>query len=272
MRTLLLCCALSLPMFMLVSPPARAQDSSVEGLLRKGHEALERGQEKQALEAYRAAFAKEARFDTAANLGLLELASGQAGLAAGHLELAAGAMYAEIDPILQKEIRLKLAEAKKRAPYEPATEPATEPAAAPDAASGLSTGQTALITVGSLLSLGGLGAGAALLIGASARDGNKTEKVDALQAATGSNDCVAQPDVCGEITNNEEAAAALPVAGARRLAAGGALAAGTIIYGMLAAGSSTEPKSSTATLMVLPLLDPRGANGASAGIQLVGQF
>jgi tetratricopeptide (TPR) repeat protein len=87
---------------------ARAADDPVMAALAAGHEALARGDEQAAYQAYRKAFARQIRYDTAANLGLLEAALGKRAEAATHLALALARFPAAGDAAIRGQLAAEL--------------------------------------------------------------------------------------------------------------------------------------------------------------------
>ncbi len=93
------------------APRSGATPSASDALLAKGHAALASGDMQRALEHYREAYTRAPRFDTAANLGLVELELGQRAAAATHLAAALRDYPAAGDAAQKKALLEKVAAA-----------------------------------------------------------------------------------------------------------------------------------------------------------------
>ncbi len=224
------------------SPPAS---------LRECNEMRASSSPKAALKPCSRAYGEAARFDTAAALAFVYLQMGDQARAAPFFKEAAQRMPADVHPEVRAQFRRRLVElgiesAADRAPV------------------GVHGAHKGLVVAGSVTSVLALGAGVGLLVAASSRGADVTERQDLVNAA--GQTCGAPSDiyvsVCDEVTRNEKAQSQLTVAGGVLIGTAVASAVATVVYTVL---SGSAPSTAAKTI---PPIAPLFISGRPAGAEL----
>jgi tetratricopeptide (TPR) repeat protein len=238
----------------LLCSDARADDAA-SSLLEQGHAASKEGKRSDALEAYQRSFEKAARYDTAANLGLLELELGNKSDAAKHLALALMYFPKDGDAALRGLLRQKLDE------LDPATVAAGEKAAqafaspSTDAANGgtrVKSSYLGVVLSGSLLTIAAVAVGTAFTVDTVVLDNSAKERIAALQSLTGGSDCAGRQELCDEIVAFQDKRDATRIGAIVGWVAAGAFLAGTLGYGL-----AVSPVEQRDRVTVMPWLVPQ---------------